>query len=127
MPTFQETGQAIWDAYGADKLNAGHRTLILQLARLADTADRLADLSAGRRDTWVSLVFDEMGEVHLSVDKILDQERNTQLAIKTVLSEIRQTGLKAQEMVGNLPVQADPEDMLTKRRMEREARERQLG
>ena len=120
------TGQAIWDAYGADKLDAGARTLVLSYARAADAADRLNALMVARKDTWASIVFDDMGEVHLTVDKILDQTRNQLLAVKTIFAEMRQAGIRPVQ--GQASVGADdPEDMLTKRRKEREDRERKLG
>lgn len=120
------TGQAIWDVYGADQLDAGSRTLVLSYARAADTADRLNALATGRQETWVSLVFDEMGEVHLSVDKILDQSRNQLLAVKTIFAELRQAGIRPTQ-AATQRADEEPDDMLTRRRKEREKRERQLG
>jgi hypothetical protein len=122
-----ESGQAIWDAYDAGKLDAGQRSLVLEFARCADTADRLADLADGRREAWASLVFDDMGEVHLSVDKILDQVIKTQGMLKQLHGELRQAGIKAK--TGAVPQVQDegPEDVLAKRRRDKERRERQSG
>lgn len=117
-------GQAIWDAYQASTLSAGYQALIRELARCADTLDRLDDLVSGRQETWASLVFDDMGEVHLCVDKILDERRNHQLALKALLAEVRQAGIKATDKPR---ADEEPEDMLTRRRREREERERKLG
>lgn len=119
-----ERGRDIWSSFGADALHAGHRALVHELARCADTLDRLDALAMGRRDEWASLVFDDMGQVHLSVDKLLDERRNHQLAFKTLIAEIRQAGLKE---TGGTKKDEEPEDMLTKRRREREERERKLG
>lgn len=120
------SGQDIWDAYQADKLDAGSRTLVLAYARAADVADRLDGLASARKETWASLVFDDMGEVHLSIDKVLDQFRNQLLAVKTVYAELRQAGIRPTNSA--IPTaDEEPEDMLTKRRREREDRERKLG
>lgn len=121
-----DSGKAIWDVYDAGRLDAGAQTLVLAYARAADVANRLNALATGRQDSWASLVFDEMGEVHLSVDKILDQLRNQLLALKTIYSELRQAGIRP--ISAQTPkADEEPQDMLTQRRKEREARERQLG
>lgn len=121
------SGQAIWSAYGADRLDAGGQALVRELARCADTLDRLDGLAIGRRETWVELIFDDMGEIHLVVDKILDQRRNHQLALKALFAEVRAAGIKAGESGKSQDENEEPEDMLTRRRREKEERERQLG
>jgi hypothetical protein len=121
------TGQDIWDAYQADKLDAGSRTLVLSYARAADIADRLDGLAMARKEQWASLVFDDMGEVQLSVDKILDQARNQLMALKQLHGELRQAGIKATGGGKTEAKDEEPEDMLTRRRKEKEDRERKLG
>lgn len=120
-------GQHIWDSYEAAKLDAGSQALVRELARCADTLDRLDDLVSGRREVWAELVFDDMGEVHLSVDKLLDERRNHQLALKALLGELRMAGIKPSKNADQAGTSEGPEDMLTKRRREREERERKLG
>lgn len=120
-------GQAIWDAYEASSLDAGSQGLIRELARCADTLDRLDDLACGRREVWASITFDDMGEVHLSIDKILDVRRNHQLAFKQLIAEVRAAGIKVKQVEQAAAKDEEPEDMLTRRRKEREARERKLG
>lgn len=120
----QARGKAIWDAYSAGKLNAADRALVHELARCADTLDKLDALAQGRREAWASLVFDDMGEVHLSVDKLLDERRTHQLAFKSLIAEVRQAGIKPQS---NQAKDEEPEDMLTKRRRDKAERERKLG
>ena len=88
------TGKAIWDAFGAGNLDGASQALVRELARCGDTLDRLNDLAAGRRDVWVSLVFDDLGEVTLTVDKVLDEQRKTQVVFKTLYGELRQAGVK---------------------------------
>lgn len=120
----RETGKAIWDAYSAGKLDAPTRSLVLEYARCADTLDRLDDLAQGRREAWASLVFDDMGEVNLAVDKILDQVVKTQGMLKQLHGELRMAGVKPGP--GSM-ADEEPEDMLSKRRREKEQRERQSG
>lgn len=121
------SGQAIWDAYGAANLDAGSRTLVLAYARAADIADKLDGLAMARKEDWASLVFDDMGEVNLMVDKILDQARNQLMALKQLHGELRMAGIKATGGSGAEAKDEEPEDMLTRRRREREERERKLG
>lgn len=122
-----ETGKLIWAAYGADKLDAGSQALVRELARCADTLDRLDGLAIGRHDSWVVLAFDDLGEITLTVDKVLDQRRNHQLALKTLFAEVRQAGIKPVPVTGGKQQDEEPEDMLAKRRKDKEERERQLG
>jgi len=123
----EATGKAIWVAFGADRLDASAQALVRELARCADVLDRLHDLAIGRREAWASLVFDEMGQVHLSVDRILDEQRKSMIVFKTLYGELRQAGIKP----GAQPAPAhggdDPEDMLAALRRNKELRERQSG
>ncbi len=89
-----ERGKAIWDAYGADKLPAGAQALIHELARVADTLDRLAVLAAGDVDTWATLQFEDGGEVSLEINNVIAERRQQQLAFARLLGEIRQSGIK---------------------------------
>lgn len=116
-------GSAIWTAYAADKLSAADQALVREFARCADTLDRLDGLAAAREESWATLVFSDMGEVHVSVDKILDERRNHQLALKALYNEIRQSGIKTAAS----DTKDEAEDPLAKRRREREERERKLG
>lgn len=119
-----QRGRAIWSAYAADKLSAADQALVREFARCADTLDRLDGLAACREESWASLVFSDMGEVHVSVDKILDERRNHQLALKALYGEIRQAGIKTAVASAT---KDEVEDPLAKRRREREERERKLG
>lgn len=124
--TLGPTGQEIWDAYGADRLDAGARTIVLAYARVADVADRLDALAVARVEAWAVLTFDDMGEVHLSIDKVLDQLRAQLLAAKTIYAELRQAGIRPMQST-KAKADEEPEDMLARRRKEREERERRHG
>jgi hypothetical protein len=121
------TGRAIWEAYGADKLPAPDQALVRELARCADTLDRLDRLVVGKEDVWVVMTFDDMGEVHVSVDKILDQRRNHQLAFKQLVAEVRAAKIPLAGPAAKTLATDEPEDMLAKMRKAKEERERQLG
>lgn len=127
MKELGPSGRAIWDAYEGSKLEAGHQALVLEYARCADVADKLNGLVTGRADSWVTIVFDEMGEVHLSIDKVLDQAVKNQGMLRTLHAEIRQANIKAKAGSGVQARDEEPEDMLSARRREKEDRERQHG
>lgn len=118
------TGQAIWSALNGDALDAGSQALVREFARCADTLDRLDDLAMGRKEGWVSIVFDDMGEVHLTVDKVLDLRRNHQLTLRALYAEIRAAKIEAKAPGGQAEA---PEDMLAALRNNKERRERQSG
>lgn len=121
------SGQAIWDAYGAAQLDAPSRSLILELARCADVLDRINDVAIGRQEGWASLVFDDMGEIHLSIDKVLDEQRRTQVVFKTIFGELRQSGIKPGVVAGKDETIKEPEDMLAALKKRKADRERQSG
>lgn len=125
--TLESAGQAIWDSLKADELPAVQRALVLEYARLVDTANRLHGYASGKRETWASLVFDEMGEVHLAVDKILSEQRNTQLAIKQVHGELRSAGLLVAAAPPAPAATTTEETPLDRRRREKAKRERAHG
>ncbi len=116
------SGQAIWAVFKADTLGAGDKALILELARCADTCDRLDGLAAGREERWAMLVYDDMGEITLQVDKILELRLKHQLALKALYGEVRAAKIGVKE--GEQPEQ---EDMLGRARRMKEERERQSG
>lgn len=121
------TGQAIWAALNGDRLDAGSQALVREMARCADTLDRLDDLAMGRREGWVSIVFDDMGEVHLTVDKILDLRRNHQLTLRALYAEVRAAKIEAKAPEGGEGAPEPPKDMLADLRAAKENRERQSG
>jgi hypothetical protein len=127
----EASGQLIWNAYAGDRLDAASAALVRELARCADTLDRLDGLARGRRESWVVLAFDEMGEIHLSVDKILDQRRNHQLAFKQLIAEIRAAKIpinpELTKTLKDQPTQQAEETPLEKARRMKAERERRLG
>lgn len=121
------TGRAIWLAYGADHLDAGAQALVRELARCADTLDRLDGLASGRQESWVELVYDDMGSIQLSIDKILEVRRNHQLTFKAIYGELRMAGIKPAGEDKAQGRDEGPQDMLAELRRQKENRERQSG
>jgi hypothetical protein len=118
-----ETGKSVWAAYEADKLSAGDRALVREYARSLDILDRLHDLTMGKRDVWVTIAFDDMGEIQVGVDRILETQIKVQGMAKQLHAEIRQSGIKQADGVAD----TGPEDVLARRRREKEERERKSG
>lgn len=87
-------GKTIWAAYSADNLPGGHRALVHEACRLADTLDKLDSLIGADASVWATLVFDDMGQVELSIDSLMSERRQQQLAFKQVMGEIRMAGIK---------------------------------
>lgn len=125
-----KAGQAVWDAYGAERLDGATQALVRELSRSADVLDKLDGLVRGRQESWASLVFDDMGEVHLEVNKLLDQQAKIQTTFKLIWGELRMSGIKPTSAgTGKTGIGKDeePEDMLAKLRQEKEKREYQSG
>lgn len=127
METFGDSGSLIWIAFDGDRLDAGAQALVRELARCADTLDKLDGLVAGRKEEWATLVFDDMGEIHLVVDKLLEVRRNHQLTLKALHAEVRAAGLRPKADPEQGEESEEEEDQLAKRRRERMEREQTLG
>lgn len=90
----QARGREIYAAFNADSLPAGNRALVMEAARCADLLDKLDGLIQGDQSAWLKLVFDDMGEVTLSMDGVVGERRQQQMALRQLMSEIRQAGIK---------------------------------
>lgn len=121
------SGKAIWAAMSAEALDASAQALVLEFARCADTCDRLDGLAAGRQESWVTLVFDDMGEIHLNIDKILELRLKHQTVLRSLFAEVR--GLKVVPVAnqGGSEAADAPKDMLAILRKQKDERERQSG
>ena len=93
MADLGERGRAFYEAYCADRLPSAHRSLVQEAARILDTLDQLAALATGEIESWAKLEFPD-GEVTLTINGILAERRQQQLAFKQLLMEIRITGLE---------------------------------
>lgn len=128
MSELGKTGQQIWSAFNASALDGATQTLVRELARTADSLDGLDQLVKGNREAWAVLVFDDMGTVHLSVDKLLDARAKQQAIYKQLWAELRGWGVKPQAGSGmETPADEEPVDVLAMRRKEKEERERNHG
>jgi hypothetical protein len=83
-------------------------------------------LLRGDTSSWASLVFDQMGEIHLSIDKLLDQRAKYGTLLKTLYAEMRSAGIKPGAASAEEET-AEPEDMLAMLRRRKELRESQSG
>lgn len=90
-------GRRLWDAL-LEEADYGPRqvALIEEACRLTDRLDTLDD-SLRNRTPWLELFEDEDrdGEVTLVIDKLLSEARQHALALKQILSEIRQGGAES--------------------------------
>lgn len=121
-------GQTIWDSYQADRLNPAIRALVAEYARQADNLDRMDALVRGKQESWAILVFDDMGELHLEISKLLDEQRKAMVVFKQLHAELRAAGVKATEQASGGAVAAGPaETPLERRRREKAERERRIG
>jgi hypothetical protein len=127
MSELGDTGKAIWAVFAGDQLDPGSAALVRELARCADTLDRLDDLVTGRRESWITITFDDMGEVHLGIDKLLDTRRSHQLAFKQLTAEVRSAGIRPAKTDKPAAADEEPGDMLAAARKAKADRERQLG
>lgn len=67
------------------------RVLIEEACRLVDRLDRIDGILSGRDRAWLTLEVDDLGaEVTVVLDKALSEGRQQQVALKTVLAELRQ-------------------------------------
>lgn len=64
--------------------------MLEEACRLADRLDRLDRLLSGEDAEWMRWRVDESGtEVTVTLDKVLGEARQQQVALKTVLAELR--------------------------------------
>lgn len=100
------------------ELQPAERVLAEEACRLADRLDRLDAILRGDEDAWMRFRVNEDGtEVTVTLDKALSEARQQQVALKTLLAELRQSrGSKPQEQPKQ---EASRRDELAKRREER--------
>lgn len=105
---FGPRGRRLWaDMTDGVELSPSERVLLEEACRLADRLDRLDDLLSGRSDDWLTLHFDESGaQAVVVVDKALTEARQQQVALKTVLAEIRASRRQVAKPAGE-PVKVD--------------------
>lgn len=89
--TFGARGRWLWQEMSGDKLAAGKRVLLEEACRIADRLDRLDAQIGGDADAWFRFSVDESGsEVTVIVDKVLSEARQQAVALKQLVSELRQ-------------------------------------
>jgi hypothetical protein len=98
-----ERGQRLWDEMAGLTLNPTH---VLLLERCCRKADRLEEMDEARRGRgWIHLVevpnTDSVLEVR--VDKLLSEIRQTEVALKLDVAELRHAGRPANGTAGTPP------------------------
>lgn len=91
-------GRRLWDEMTADGAVAPMQAvLLLQACRIVDRLDRLDRQLHG--EDWLRFRHEESGEdVRLYVDRVLAEEREQAVALKTIVAELRQAlGKQAQQ------------------------------
>lgn len=107
-------GTRLWEEERGDTLIGVRRAVLEEACRLADRLDRLDAIVNGRDRAWLTLELDTEGQLVLSVDKLLSETRQQQLALKQLAAELRQTADTAPAGTGG-----DVFDQLAARRQAR--------
>lgn len=89
--------------------------LLEEACRIADRLDKLDTILRGDADAWMRFRVDESGtEVTVTLDKVLAEARQQAVALKTIVTELRQSAGKAES-----EREASGSDELARRREER--------
>lgn len=94
--TFGPRGRDLWRSQqpkgGEPDLSAAERVLLEEACRLADRLDTLDQILRGDTMAWLRVSVPEGSDVGtLIVDKALSEARQQQVALKTLLAELRQS------------------------------------
>jgi hypothetical protein len=93
MPDLGRGGRRMWRELTAEKrLTPAERVLVEEACRIKDRCDRFERLMRGNDDVWgrVTLPDGEGTELVLTIDRLVSEARMQGLALKQVLSELRQ-------------------------------------
>jgi hypothetical protein len=96
-------GRRLWREMAGDKLDASKRVLLEEACRIADRLDKLDALLLGDVDAWFRFTADDSGaEVTVTVDKALSEARHQAVALKQIVSELRQGAAAKPETGGSV-------------------------
>jgi hypothetical protein len=103
-----ETGRALWDDLTKDLvLGPAQLALLLEACRIADRLDKLEARLSGDDEEWLRVEPDYENPdqpVVVIVDKALAESRQQALALKGLLSEIRQAAKSSASNTPAVPV-----------------------
>lgn len=91
-------GQELWDGLSTG-LPPAQRVLLDEACRIADRLDQL-DHMLTDRDTWLSLITSEAGDIRLVIDGLLSETRQQATAMRGLLAEVVKAAPKAQGRTG---------------------------
>lgn len=84
-------GKRLWHALTVDgEPPALELPMVEELCRMVDRLDRFDAIVNGRDRAWLQLDFGDLGEVEVTVDKVLGEARQQQATFKALLAELRQ-------------------------------------
>lgn len=86
-------GQRLFRESNFPGLTPAHRVLLEEACRITDRLDRLDEIIDGSK--WLSCVVEHAGEsvlVEVTIDKVLAEARQQELALKALVTELRQAG-----------------------------------
>jgi hypothetical protein len=96
--TLGPRGQRLWEDLEPTTTDPGARLLLEEACRIADRLDRLDRALAGKGNEWLRFRRDEDGgTVIVYIDKALGEARQQQVALKQLLSELRQSRAPAKK------------------------------
>jgi hypothetical protein len=98
-PTLGPRGARLWEKLTATaRQDPAALVLIEEACRIADRLDRLDEVLRGTADAWLHLETNEdSGTVVVVVDRALSEARQQAIALKQIITELRQAAGGAQQ------------------------------
>lgn len=88
----------MWTDLGGAQLTGAHRVLAEEACRIADRLDRLDEVLTGPGTAWMRFrVAEGDTEVTVVVDRALSEARQQAVALKAIVSELRQAAGSARQ------------------------------
>ncbi|MEV4416131.1 hypothetical protein [Catellatospora sp. NPDC049609] len=90
-PSLGREGLRLWGELGGDDALGADRVLIVSACRIVDRLERLDRVLRGDESEWLRFALpDEDSEIVLTIDNAVGNERMLSLALKQILTELRQ-------------------------------------
>ena len=120
---FKARGKRLWREMDGDQLPPLLRVVLEEACRLADTLDKLNAIALSSKQQWMELIPDDVidsgVEITITVNPILGERRQTALALRQLISEIRSALKFAQDNDSSNADKEDGSDEFSRRRAER--------
>lgn len=96
-----DRSRRLWREEKGDELTGSRRTLLEEACRITDRLDRLDAILSGDAGEWMRFtVSDDGAEVTVTLDKALAESRQQAVALKQLLTELRQSAGVAKPETG---------------------------